>query len=111
MSDKNHIHAFFQKGTRLEGYFSFSGASHLAGELKGKIYSDSTVIIAETAVIEADIEAREVYIHGLMKGNILASDRVEIKKPARFEGVISSPSLSVEEGVIFHGKTDTSESP
>ena len=38
-------------------------------------------------------------------GNIKATSRVEIRKPARFEGTITSPSLIVEEGVIVHGVT------
>lgn len=36
---------------------------------------------------------------------IKASSRVEIRRPARFEGTVTSPSLIVEEGVIFHGIT------
>ena len=48
-------------------------------------------------------------ISGTVKGDMRASSRVEIIKPARFEGTITTPSLIVEEGVIFHGTTKMSE--
>jgi cytoskeletal protein CcmA (bactofilin family) len=55
--------------------------------------------------VNADISANIIIIAGSVKGNVKASSRVEILKPARFEGVITTPSLIVEEGVIFHGTT------
>ncbi len=36
-----------------------------------------------------------ILITGTVKGNIKATSRVEIRKPARFEGTITSPSLIV----------------
>jgi cytoskeletal protein CcmA (bactofilin family) len=63
------------------------------------------VVISEGAIINADINANIIIIAGSVKGNIKASSRVEILKPARFEGIITTPSLIVEEGVIFHGTT------
>ena len=67
--------------------------------------SNDTVIVSEGAIINADINANVILISGTVKGNIKASSRVEIIKPARFEGTITTPSLVVEEGVIFHGTT------
>jgi cytoskeletal protein CcmA (bactofilin family) len=71
----------------------------------GSIFSNDTLIISEGAVVNADINANIVIISGAVKGEIKASSRVEIRRPARFEGTITSPSLIVEEGVIFHGIT------
>ncbi len=73
--------------------------------MNGSIFSNDTLIISEGAVINADINANIVVISGSVKGNIKASSRVEIRRPARFEGTVTSPSLIVEEGVIFHGVT------
>ena len=60
-------------------------------------------------MVNADINANVILISGTVKGNIKASSRVEIIKPARFEGTITTPSLIVEEGVIFHGTTKMRE--
>lgn len=101
----NDICAIIEEGCRFEGNLSFNGIVRIAGAITGSIFSNDTLIISEGAVINADINANVVLISGTVKGNIKATSRVEIRKPARFEGTVTSPSLIVEEGVIFHGVT------
>ncbi len=104
-SNKGEICALIEEGCRFEGNLSFNGVVRIAGIVNGSIYSNDTLIISEGAIINADINANVIMISGTVKGNIKATSRVEIKKPARFEGTITAPSLAVEEGVIFHGVT------
>lgn len=102
---KDEISAIIEEGCRFEGNLSFNGVARIAGIVNGSVFSNDTLIISEGAVINADINANIILISGSVKGNIKASSRVEIRKPARFEGTIMAPSLVVEEGVIFHGTT------
>ncbi len=109
MTKRNEICAIIEEGCKFEGNLSFSGVVRIAGVVSGSVYSNDTLIISEGAVINADINANVVIISGSVKGNIKASSRVEIRRPARFEGTVVSPSLIVEEGVIFHGTTKMKE--
>lgn len=109
MTKRNEICAIIEEGCKFEGNLSFSGVVRIAGVVSGSVYSNDTLIISEGAVINADINANVVIIAGSVKGNIKASSRVEIRRPARFEGTVVSPSLIVEEGVIFHGVTKMKE--
>ena len=102
---KGEISAIIEEGCRFEGNLSFSGVARIAGIVNGSIFSNDTVIISDGAVVNADINANVLIISGTVKGNIRATSRVEIIRPARFEGIITTPSLIVEEGVIFHGTT------
>ena len=104
-SKEGDISAIIGDGCKFEGNLSFNGVAHIAGIVNGSVFSNDTVIVSEGAVINADINANVILISGIVKGNIKASSRVEIIKPARFEGTITTPSLIVEEGVIFHGTT------
>lgn len=106
---KGEISAIIEDGCKFEGNLSFNGVARIAGIVNGSIYSNDTVIVSEGAIITADISANIVLISGVVKGNIKASSRVEIIKPACFEGTIATPSLIVEEGVIFHGTTKMSD--
>lgn len=101
----NNMAAIIEEGCKLEGNLSFNGVARIAGEVKGTIFSNDTVVVSEAAVVNADIIADIIVISGVVKGNIKATSRVEIVKPARFEGQITTPSLVVEDGVIFHGTT------
>jgi cytoskeletal protein CcmA (bactofilin family) len=110
MKDKNtNISAIIEEGCKFEGNLSFTGVARIAGIVNGSIFSNDTVIVSEGAIINADINANIILISGIVKGNVKASSRVEIIKPARFEGTIMAPSLVVEEGVIFHGTTKMSD--
>ncbi len=109
MSSNNQICAIIEEGCRFEGNLSFNGVVRIAGIVTGSIFSNDTLIISEGAVINADINANVILMSGTVKGNVKATSRVEIRKPARFEGSIMSPSLIVEEGVIFHGVTKMKE--
>lgn len=104
-SRKGEIAAIIEEGCKFEGNLSFNGVARVAGIVNGSVFSNDTVIISEGAIVNADINANIILISGTVKGNIKASSRVEIIKPARFEGTITTPSLIVEEGVIFHGTT------
>jgi cytoskeletal protein CcmA (bactofilin family) len=105
VSKRNEICAIIEEGCKFEGNLSFSGIVRIAGVVNGSVFSNDTLIISEGAIINADINANVVIISGSVKGNVKASSRVEIRRPARFEGTVVSPSLVVEEGVIFHGVT------
>ncbi len=108
-SQKGEISAVIEEGCKFEGNLSFSGVARIAGIVNGSVFSNDTVVVSEGAVVNADIHANIILISGTVKGNIKASGRVEIIKPARFEGTITTPSLIVEEGVIFHGTTKMRE--
>ena len=101
----SEICAIIEEGCRFEGNLSFNGIVRISGVVTGSIFSNDTLIVSEGAIINADINANVILISGTVKGNIKATSRVEIRRPARFEGTVTSPSLIVEEGVIFHGVT------
>lgn len=103
------ITAIIEQGCTFEGNLSLNGTARIAGNVQGTIYSNETLIICEGAIINADINGDIILISGIVKGNIKATGRVEIRKPARFEGTITAPGLIVEEGVIFHGTTKMRE--
>ena len=108
-SNSEKISAIIAEGCKFEGNLSFNGVARIAGIVNGSIFSNDTLIISEGAVINADINANIILISGTVTGNIRAGSRVEIRRPARFEGTVTAPSLIVEEGVIFHGTTEMRE--
>jgi cytoskeletal protein CcmA (bactofilin family) len=43
-------------------------------------------------------------ISGKLRGSIKAVSRVEMRAPARIDGDVETPSLIIEEGVIWNGQ-------
>ena len=91
------------RGSEFEGKLSFEGTVRVDGKLSGEIFTDDVLIIGEGAEVNAEISVGAIIIEGTVHGNIHAKRSVEIHTPARVRGNISTPSLSIDKGVIFDG--------
>ncbi len=105
----NDISAFVGLGTEFHGQLTFEGVVRLDGRFSGEIYSSGTLIIGETAHVNAEINVDTVIVSGEVHGNIKAKNRVEFHAPARLYGNILSPVLTIDEGVIFEGNCEMAE--
>ena len=92
------------RGSEFEGKLSFEGTVRVDGKLSGEIFTEDVLIIGEGAEVNAEINVGAVIIEGTVHGNIHAKRSVEIHTPARVRGNISTPSLSIDKGVIFDGQ-------
>ena len=92
------------RGSEFEGKLSFEGTVRVDGKLSGEIFTDDVLIIGEGAEVNAEISVGAIIIEGTVHGNIHAKRSVEIHTPARVRGNISTPSLSIDKGVVFDGQ-------
>ena len=92
-------------GCEFEGKLCFHGTFRIGGTFRGEIYTTDTLIIGEGARVNGQIDAGVVIISGEVSGSVRAKHRVEIHRPAIFRGDILTPSLRVDEGVIFEGNS------
>lgn len=101
--DAATVTAFLGQGTRLAGRIAFEGPARIEGQVEGEIVATETLWIGEPAVVNAQVSGATVIIHGKVTGDISASKRLEIRAPGRLYGNVTTPSLVIEEGVIFEG--------
>lgn len=99
----DEINAFLGRDTEFEGKLSFSGAVRIDGHFKGEIFTEGTLIVGESAMIESNIQASHIIISGEIRGNIVADRRIEIHAPGKVFGNIQAPIVVMDEGVIFEG--------
>src|SRR5213595_1149579 len=95
--------AFIDEASDFEGKYTFSGTVMLNGKFKGEIASNDTLIIGEKGVVNASIRAGVILINGEVVGNVLGTERVELRGTARVFGDVEAPVVIVEEGVVFEG--------
>lgn len=101
--EKSEIKAFLGPGSKFEGKLFFDEIVRLDGTFKGEINSRDTLIVGETADIDGEVEVGTFILSGRFKGNIKASTRVELRRPAQIEGTVATPVLVIEEGVMLNG--------
>ena len=75
----------------------------IEGRVNGNIQVSKTLTIGKSGYVTADIKAAVVRIIGVAKGNIIASDKVEILSEGRYTGNIESKKLVVADGAILNG--------
>ena len=97
------VNAYLGKGSRVTGKLNFEGTVRVDGQVEGEIAAQETLIVGEPAIINAQIIGSCVIIKGRVTGDITARKRVEIRAPGKLFGNVTTPSLIIQEGVIFEG--------
>jgi cytoskeletal protein CcmA (bactofilin family) len=102
-SNGSNLNAFLGEGTSFKGTLTFEGTVRIDGRLEGEIFTKDTLVIGEGAQVSASIHAGTVVISGTVHGNITAERKIELHASGRLYGNINTPSLVIEEGVVFEG--------
>jgi cytoskeletal protein CcmA (bactofilin family) len=92
-------------GARLEGNVVSAGSLRVDGQVKGQINAEGDVTLSPESQVEADIRARNVSVGGKFKGNIIVKGKAHLTSGGRIDGNITSKTLVVEEGGVFHGQS------
>jgi len=107
--EESKITGFFDKDTEIKGDLHFKGTFRVDGRFKGKVDSESTLIIGDSGKVEADVKIGHMIINGEIKGNIQASKKVEVNSNGRVFGTIITPKLIVEEGAYLEANCQTTD--
>jgi cytoskeletal protein CcmA (bactofilin family) len=102
-ASRGEIKAFLGEGTDFKGILTFEGTVRIDGQMEGEIFTKDTLIIGETAAVNAEINVNNIAISGVVRGNINATGKIEVHRPGKLFGNVKTPSLFIEEGVIFEG--------
>ena len=80
------------------------------GRIEGTInLAESRLTIGPSANVAADLFAKDVLILGQLKGNVVASGRVELRAGCSVEGDICALRFAVEDNAVFKGKVDLTQ--
>lgn len=94
------------------GEFRFEGTLRVDGYAAGFLRSlTGTLIVGESGEVECDMIVATAIIYGCVRGNIQATERVELGSQARVFGKIESPALSIQPGAVFEGQCHFLPSP
>jgi cytoskeletal protein CcmA (bactofilin family) len=98
------LSGFVGSGTVITGEASFKSMLRVDGRFSGRINSTGgALIVGAGGQVDANIEVAVATIHGVVNGDIIASDRIELGRAAKLNGNIQTPSLMIEQGAIFEG--------
>jgi cytoskeletal protein CcmA (bactofilin family) len=105
------LQSFLDGGTSFDGKITFSGTIRLDGAFKGEASADGTLVIGETAEVDAHLSVRSAVIHGQVRGDVIARDLIEIGPTARISGSLKTQRLRVAEGAKIDAKIEMTRGP
>jgi cytoskeletal protein CcmA (bactofilin family) len=97
-------HAYLDPGCKVSGKLNFEAAARIDGQIDGEINAKDSIVIGESAVVTAKINAASIILAGTVSGEISASQRIEIRPSAKVQGTLTTPKLVIHEGAVFEGR-------
>jgi cytoskeletal protein CcmA (bactofilin family) len=95
------------KGLFIKGEISGSESLLVDGKVEGSInLPGNRVTVGRNGQVAANITAREVVILGKVRGNVSATDRVDIRAEGALNGDVAAARISIEDGAFFKGGID-----
>ena len=97
------------RGTVIRGDVEFSDGLHLDGRIEGNVISGAgderaTLTVSDTGEILGDVRVANVILNGTVRGDVLASGRVEQAEQARVSGRVGYRMLEMAMGAEVNGE-------
>lgn len=103
---EGRLSGYVGHGTVLTGETSFQAMLRIDGHLTGRVTSENgTLIVGSSGRVDANVLVAAAAINGIVNGDIIALEKVELGRTARVMGNIQTPRLVIEDGAIFEGSS------
>jgi cytoskeletal protein CcmA (bactofilin family) len=99
--------ASISKGLSIKGEITGTESLFIDGKVEGSIsIPGNRVTVGKNGNVTASINAREIVVLGKLKGNVNATDRVDIRAEGALTGDVAAARISIEDGAFFKGGID-----
>jgi cytoskeletal protein CcmA (bactofilin family) len=107
--EDSYVNTIIGEGTTLRGDFDLNGLLRIDGKFFGRVKTNGKVLVGKNGFAESIIIAGTVVIGGRVKGDIIATEKITLLSTGELNGNIKTPSLIIEEGVVFDGTCEIVE--
>jgi len=97
--------------TDFNGVMRFKDSLKIDGSFSGEIVSTGFLYVEQGASITANIRVGSVVVGGTVKGNIEATEKLEMLATGKVFGNIRTAKLKIADGVVFEGKCEMIKNP
>ena len=95
------------KGLFIKGEITGSESLFIDGKVEGSVnLPGNRVTVGRNGQVNASINAREIVVLGKVRGNVNATDRVDIRAEGALTGDVAAARISIEDGAFFKGRID-----
>jgi len=105
-NDHQQIDTLIGAHSVITGELSFEGAVRIDGRFEGNIHSSKggTLIVSEGAKISGEVDVPSLVLHGVIEGNVRASDNLKLGETGCLNGDLEYSVMSLAEGSAINGR-------
>lgn len=103
-TDPAAVETVVGKGTEFKGDLKSSGSVRVDGRLEGSVQVSGDLLVGESGVVVANVEAASIMVAGEVQGQVRASARLEIASTGKIRGDVETALLVIHEGGRLDGK-------
>ncbi|GMO27536.1 MAG: polymer-forming cytoskeletal protein [Spirochaetaceae bacterium] len=97
------INTIIGPNTDVNGDICAGGFTRVDGNVRGELDASGRVVIGERARMKSNITGTAITIGGVVKGNVLASERLVVLSTGLILGDVITRRIQADEGCIIHG--------
>lgn len=95
------------KGLSIKGEITGTESLFIDGKVEGSVnLAGNRVTVGRNGTVSANISAREIVVLGKVRGNVTATDRVDVRAEGSLTGDVAAARISIEDGAFFKGGID-----
>ncbi len=77
------------------------------GKVEGKIaLPDNELTVGNNGNVNADVHAKSVIVIGKVRGNVSATEKIEVQASGSVDGDVRAPRLIIQEGAVLNGAVE-----
>ena len=104
--DKDIPQTIIGKSVTVKGEILGNEQLTIEGTVEGRIMIETTVLVRDSGVVKADVDAANVNVAGGVIGNISVTEKIEIVSGGYVVGDIRAPRLIINDGASVKGNID-----
>lgn len=89
--------------THIKGEMTFDQSARVLGRFEGTVQAKGELHVADGASCKAQIEAATVVVDGVIEGNVIATESIQLNAKSRLTGDVAAAKLVVAEGAAISG--------
>ncbi len=99
----DRIDTLIGKNTELTGDLKAEGTIRVDGKIKGHAILSGNLIMGENGNIEGNVQADNIHLSGIIKGNVTSAEQLHIAATGKLFGDMTVKNIIIDEGGTFQG--------
>lgn len=101
---------YLGEGAQFEGVLKVRGQVRIDGRVQGTVIVEGDLEIGPKGEVEGElVQAINLQIHGMVRAQVIAQEKLMLLKTAHLEGDVRAKALDIEAGAAFIGRSYTGE--